>query len=156
MFGMNAKDAQAGFEDVTRILLANQAADDAQDRQLRAQSVGANIDRMARGLKVRDDMIQRQRQEFDKLQWDRNKEVVIASALEATLAQAIADVAKLSGKSVEEMKQRYNTLRTVNYNNAVNAAIASVKGAFKVDPRVELPPKDQQWYVPGLDTDHGF
>lgn len=149
MFGMNEKDALECFEDVTRIRLANSMADRAQEAQHQAA-------RINQGLRVRDDFIAKQRREFKELMWERNLEVVHVRALTNTLKQAIADLAKVTGKPVAELEHRFAVLRTAHFNAEINSAMSTVKDVFEQDPRLAMSDTVKAWYVRGLDADHGF
>lgn len=155
MFGMNAKDALGRMEDAAMIGAAHRAAD---ERSL-IRSATMELDRQAGELKTMESVakfvaIKERDNRLVALQQDRNNQVIHATALQKTLDHVIRDFAKLAGVSEDQLRARYNTVRTQHYNACVNEGMA--KGWFEEDPRFRLSDKSKAWYEKGLDTDHGF
>lgn len=143
MFGMNAQDAQGFMEDVAVIDSAHRAADSQRRTAMNETMAGvANFI----GIKERDNRI-------TDLQQDRNKEVIHATALQKTLEHVIRDFAKSAGVSGDKLMERYNIVRTQHFNALANEGMA--KEWFDKDPRLNMN-KAKNWYIPGLDSDHGF
>lgn len=151
---MNAQDAQGFMEDVAVIEAGRRAANDvaenghavtvAQHHTEMTKTIAAVGNAVA--LKVHGDKLASLRQ-------DRNNQVIHASALQRTLDHVIRDFAKAAGVTEEALKARYNVVRTQHYNALANEGMAS--GWFSQDPRLAMQ-KAKEWYVPGLDADHGW
>lgn len=105
-------------------------------------------------LRERNGTINRLRGQLSGVEHNRNYAAVLFLAASRTLDHVIRDFARSAGVSEDEMRKRYNLIRTQHFNQQVNDGIE--QGWFTHDPRLELSEEQRKWYVPGLDSDHGF
>lgn len=141
---MNAKDALGYMEDMAIIHAAQRNTEEARSRSVTTENMGMVVAAVA--LKERENRLA-------LLQYDRNNQVIHATALKKTLDHVIRDFAKLAGVAEDKLMERYNIVRTQHYNSCVNEGME--KGWFEKDPRFQSSDKSN-WYKKGLDTDHGF
>lgn len=146
MFGMNPKDAQGALEDVALFRNLSQAAEAEEDTRV--------FNKMSVALRERAGTINRLTGELANIRQNRNYAATLLFSAAKTIEQMIRDFAKVSGMPEDEVRKRYNIVRTQNFNREVNEGIA--KGWFTTDPRLDMSDEQKQWYVSGLDADHGF
>lgn len=150
---MNANDALGALEDVTIFRNLSGA--------MRDRVVGDEAEkneqafRMASvALRERAGTIERLKGELGDVHHNRNYAATLYLAASKTLDHVIRDFAKAAGVSEDELRKRYNMIRTQHFNQQVNTGVD--QGWFNRDPRLDLSDEQKKWYQPGLDSDHGF
>lgn len=148
-----SEQALRALEDVT---IYRNVFQGTQDR-LAADEVRKDADTMhaaSMALRERNGTIQRMKGQLDEVAHNRNYAAVLFIAASKTLDHVVRDFAKAAGVSEDEMRKRYNMIRTQHFNQQVNEGVT--RGWFQHDPRADLSEEQRKWYVPGLDSDHGF
>lgn len=146
MIGMNAKDALGALEDIAIFRNVRRRVEADQDTEA--------FERAAIALRERNNTISRLRAELNEVQHKRNAAAANNNSALDTLKTVVRDFARATGQSESELWKRYMVLRTQQFNAEVNKFMA--EGALLRDPRAELTDAQRTWYVPGMDTDHGF
>lgn len=162
MIGMNAGDALGHMEDMAMIGSAYRNAEEislqrsASSETDRQASTMRTMEAVATAvaLKERGNTINRLKGQLSDVQHNRNFAAILSIAASNTLDQVIQDFARAIGVSEDEMRKRYNTVRTANFNRQANEGIK--KGWFNHDPREDLSDAQKKWFVAGLDADNGY
>lgn len=150
---MNANDALGALEDITIYRNLESAMTDRLDAS-DFSSMAASLRRGTIALQERAQIIERLKGELSSVQHNRNYAAELFIAASKTLDHVIRDFAAAAGVSEDEMRKRYNMIRTQHFNQLVNDGVS--KGYFRHDPRLDLSEEQKKWFVTGLDADHGF
>jgi hypothetical protein len=157
---MNKNDALGALEDV--VIVKNIAA-------------GAQARAEARTIEQQGDLLRRGAQKIDELRGivvnlqrqlataeaelallrNRNADhVAVANATALTLKEAVRELQGKTNDPWQKEDQYLRKIRTKNYHAQINKFLA--EGVLKTDPRRSGEVKRRQWYVEGLDPDHGL
>lgn len=150
MFGMNEKDALAAMEEAA---FAKNVFN-AQSARIGYQEDQSSWALATKLLEERKLTIQRLSHELKEVAHQRNSADANAYGSVDALKAVIHELACATGQDEQALARKYNIHRTQRFNIAINRMAA--EGAFLRDPRTELSNAQKNWYVPGLDPEHGF